>query len=305
MRQETGTPSMFVPFLAWGLCLLFVRDVAPHASPSYLSGSGNLDQALVVLASGYAVVGALVAIREPRNAVGWLMLVIAISFALQGLVDVYVAEVDRPFATGAAWFSNSIWYLWLYLSTVMLPLLFPDGRLHLDAVAGRVLDRHRGPGLHARRRWCSHRDRSTWSRRPSIPNPTGIEGAEAILSALEVAGNVLVTIGFVLGAASLVVRLRRSQGRRRQQVAWFAYVASPGRHQPAAGHGRGLRRPGRRLGERRGGPRWSAAIGWSQRTVRSITIGIPVGRRRRDPAAPSLRHRPRRQAHPRLRVADR
>ena len=222
-RRGTGRRTL-VPVLAWGLCLLFVVMWLLTVA-LYLSGSGNLDQALVVLASGYAVVGALVAIREPRNAVGWLMLVIAISFALQGLVDVYVAEVDRPFATAAAWFSNSIWYLWLYLSTVMLPLLFPDGRLiskrwrvafwiGIAALVCTLVSVVFAPGP---------LDVESPS---SIPNPTGIEGAEEILSALDVAGNVLVTIGFVLGAASLVVRLRRSQGRRRQQVAWFAYVGA-------------------------------------------------------------------------------
>ena len=149
--------------LAWGLCLLFVVMWLLTLA-LYLSGSGGLDQVFVVLASGYAVVGALVAVREPRNAVGWLMLVIAISFAFQGLVDVYVADVDRPFATAAAWVSNSIWYLWLYLSTVMLPLLFPDGRLISTGGGSRSGSASR-PWSARSCRWCSHRDRSTWSHR--------------------------------------------------------------------------------------------------------------------------------------------
>ena len=216
--------SVAVPLLAWGLCLLFVVMWLLTLA-LYLSGSGEPDQVFDIVAVGYAVVGALVAVREPRNAVGWLMLAIATSFAFQGLVDVYVADVDGSFATAAAWISNSIWYLWLYLSTVMLPLLFPDGRListrwrvafwiGIAALVCTLASVVLAPGP------------LDVESPTGIPNPTGIEGAEAIVSAVGVAGDVLVTIGFVLGAAALVVRLRRSQGRRRQQVAWFAYVAA-------------------------------------------------------------------------------
>jgi hypothetical protein len=216
--------SATVALLAWGSCALFVVMCLVTLG-FYLAGNGDLDQAFVFLASGYAVVGAMVAVREPRNAVGWLMLVIAVSFAFQSLVDVYVAHVDRPFVTAAAWVSNSIWYLWLYLSTVMLPLLFPDGRLisprwrvafwiGIAALACTLASVVLTPG-------------PLDVESPSgIPNPTGVEGAESVVTALGVAGNALVTVGFVLGATSLVLRLRRSHGRPRQQVAWFAYVGA-------------------------------------------------------------------------------
>ena len=223
MRQQTGR-RWLVPVVAWGLCGLFaVMWLATLGL--YLGGSGDLDQVLSALASGWALVGALVAVREPRNAVGWLMLVIALAFGFQGLVDAYAADPDRPGVTAAAWVSGCIWYFWLYLSAVMLPLLFPDGRLLSKrwrvafgvAVAALV---------------CTFAS-SAFMPGPldvdapvAIVNPWGIEDAEAALSALSVAGDVLVTIGFALGTASLVVRLRRSSGRKRQQVAWFAYVGA-------------------------------------------------------------------------------
>lgn len=54
------------------------------------SGSGTGNQVLGVLAVGFATAGALVASREPGNAVGWLLLAIALSFGFQALVDAYV-----------------------------------------------------------------------------------------------------------------------------------------------------------------------------------------------------------------------
>ena len=60
-----------------------------------------------------------------------------------------------------------------------------------------------------------------------IPNPFGVGGplAVAMPAALAV-GNVLATAGLLLGAASLVLRMRRSRGRERQQLKLFAYVAT-------------------------------------------------------------------------------
>jgi len=271
VRQQTGRPRL-VPVVAWGLCLLFVA-MSPATFPLYLSGSGDLDQVFSALASGWALVGALVAVREPRNAVGWLMLAIALSFAFQGLVDAYLADPERVWVTAATWVSNCIWYLWLYLSTVMLPLLFPDGRLlsqrwrvafwiAVAALACTFLSSAFMPG-----------PLDADSPHP-IPNPVGIDGADAVLTALSVAGDVLVTIGFALGTVSLVVRLRRSSGRPRQQVAWFGYVGAL-----ALG---GLLLAmidvfTDRAGDP-GSPAWAelvGAIGWTSALL-LITVGIPL-----------------------------
>jgi hypothetical protein len=60
-----------------------------------------------------------------------------------------------------------------------------------------------------------------------IDNPIGIEGL-ALPSDLTVfvAFEVLVAIGVGGGAASVVVRLRRSRGVERRQLEWFAYVSA-------------------------------------------------------------------------------
>ena len=46
--------------------------------------------------AGYAVVGALVASRQPRNAIGWLLLAIAILFSLSNVVEALATRSGAP-----------------------------------------------------------------------------------------------------------------------------------------------------------------------------------------------------------------
>lgn len=223
MRQPTRAP-LVVALLAWGLCGLFVAMWLATAV-LYFTGSGELDQLFAVLALGFPVAGALIAVREPTNAVGWLLLMIGFAFGFQGLVDAYVADVDRPLVVAAAWASSWIWYVWLYVAAAILPLLFPDGRLvsrrwrlalwvGFTALACTLVVEMFRPG-----------PLDVESPVP-IPNPLALDGASDVISVLDVVGNVLVSLGLVLGAASVVARLRRSHGRQRQQVTLFVYVAA-------------------------------------------------------------------------------
>ena len=61
--------------------------------------TGETDKfALIVTPAlaGYAVVGALVASRQPRNAIGWLLLAIAILFSLSNVVEALATRSAHP-----------------------------------------------------------------------------------------------------------------------------------------------------------------------------------------------------------------
>jgi hypothetical protein len=210
-------------WLAWSLFALFVLFSGATVG-LVLSGSGRVDQALVVLAVGFAVVGALVASREPANAVGWLLLAIAVSFGFQGLVDAYVAEPGHPGVVAVAWVANWAWYLWLYAAGLLLPLVFPDGRLlsprwRLVLWMGVV-----ALVLAIVTEGLTTEPLDVESPQP-IENPLAIGGtAGDVVSVANTIGSVLAAAGFVLGVVSIAMRLRRSHGRERQQLKWFAYV---------------------------------------------------------------------------------
>ena len=153
-----------------------------------------------------------------------MLLAIAVSFGFQGLVDAYVAEPGRPGEVAVALVSNWAWYLWLYAAGLMLPLVFPDGRLLsprwravlwmgvVALVLAIVTD-----GL-------TTEPLDVESPQP-IENPLAVGGTVGdVVSAASILGSALAAAGFVLGVVSIAIRLRRSHGRERQQLKWFAYV---------------------------------------------------------------------------------
>ena len=211
--------------LAWSLFALFVVLAAATVVLT-IAGWTSSDQTFVVLCSGYAVVGALVASREPRNAVGWLMLAIALSFAVTSFTDSYIARSGHPGEVWAAWVSAWGWEVWLYVASAILPFLFPDGRVVsprwryalglgiFTLVASVVATMFQAGPL----------DVSTPG---TVANPLGIPGvSKQLVSGVNNLGNFIAAAVILLGGASLVVRLRRSRGREREQVKWFVYVGA-------------------------------------------------------------------------------
>jgi hypothetical protein len=59
----------------------------------------------------------------------------------------------------------------------------------------------------------------------TVPNPLGIEGAEATFNLLEPIGGLGLGLLILVSVASMVVRFRRARGVERQQLKWFTYAA--------------------------------------------------------------------------------
>src|SRR5215207_1008134 len=190
--------------------------------------------AFVVLDVGFgtfAVVGAMLLVKRPTNAIGWIMAAVALMLAIFTTGGTYATYVmvtqGQPdaLAVFGAWTFNWYWFLMLALSLIYLPMLFPDGRLLsrrwlLVAVLAGI-----GPlsivllGALA--------DTLPVNEAPGyrIDNPIGIEGLGKVED-LPIFGVLygLLIVGVVGATASVVVRLRRSRGVERQQMKWFAYT---------------------------------------------------------------------------------
>ncbi|TDW81796.1 hypothetical protein EV137_7806 [Kribbella pratensis] len=209
--------------LAWSLFGLFV--VLAAATPVLVAiRNGHASDSLVALGIGFAFVGALVASRQPANAVGWLLLTAAVALGLDTCTTVYASRSSSPGAQWAGWLNSWLLFVWLYVPALFLVLVFPAGRLlsrrwrtvvwlGMGAVTADIVGTAFAPGV-----------LEIPADQP-IRNPLGIAGPVGdALSWLSGAGELLAAGTLVLGGLSVFLRLRRAHGRERQQVTWFAYI---------------------------------------------------------------------------------
>jgi hypothetical protein len=190
--------------------------------------TGEADKfALIVTPAlaGFAVVGALVASREPRNPIGWLLLAIAILFSLSNVVETLSTRSAHP-AGVAMWLDDWLSDVWICLVGVWIPLLFPNG--HLPSRAWRPVawfgTAAFGLGVLTRAFGAHELDTSAPGHHA---NPFALPGAIGdALGALLVPATVAYGPAVIGAMAGLVVRLRRSHGVERTQLKWVAYVGS-------------------------------------------------------------------------------
>jgi hypothetical protein len=190
--------------------------------------TGETDKfALIVTPAlaGYAVVGALVASRQPRNAIGWLLLAIAILFSLSNVVEALATRSAHP-AGVVMWLDDWLSDVWICLVGVWIPLLFPNG--HLPSRAWRPVawfgTAAFGLGVLTRAFGAHELDTSAPGHHD---NPFALPGAAGdALGALLVPVTVAYAPAVIGAMAGLVVRLRRSHGVERLQLKWVAYVGS-------------------------------------------------------------------------------
>jgi hypothetical protein len=175
------------------------------------------------IAVGYSTVGAILASRLLKSPIGWLFCAIGLSFGVVHFSAEYAiyALLARP--GSLPWGEASIWlWSWVWVPAiglvVFLDLLFPDGRLPsarwrwfarftIAAVAVGVILAAFSPGP---------------ILELPIRNPLGIEGLPNVYRPVEVFMYTLV----VVGASSMLLRLRRAGWIERQQIKWFAYATA-------------------------------------------------------------------------------
>jgi hypothetical protein len=102
--------------------------------PAYLQSTGAGEGTVAIL--GFALVGALITSRQPRNRIGWLMITIALTATVEfGLAfdyagfGLYVAPKSVPGPEVPLWIGQVLAIFVFGLFLVVLPLLFPDGHV--------------------------------------------------------------------------------------------------------------------------------------------------------------------------------
>jgi signal transduction histidine kinase len=209
--------------------------ILPAASVSqstrYSSGVTDLISPVVLIM--LAVVGGVVARRQPRNPIGWLFGAAAVvqmlslvmdQYALVGLSSALSSRTAQslPGAPVANVISTWIWEVTVTLLVIYPLLLFPTGRLLskrwrpvawavAPVVAVNGLARTFAPG-------------ELSNARILMDNPLALHGAAGGVIKPLFALVLLLPIAAVLGVIALILRYRRGSGVEREQLKWILFA---------------------------------------------------------------------------------
>lgn len=233
---STTSKGRTTGWLAWSLALVAIIGVVGAIGMGIYYTSAGGDASSIVFHAGlmpfitaaYVIVGALVASRQPQNPIGWIFIAVGLFSSLNAFTVAY--NVLATFQTGGDDFlgaqlfksiNNWLWMPTVFLPTIFVFLLFPDGRLlsprwriiFWSAVLGlamtiMVAALHPGP-------------LDSWG---IGPNPYGVPALVNILAIMNSLGGLLLMIGFGGAIVAFFLRFRRSRGIEREQMKWLVYV---------------------------------------------------------------------------------
>jgi signal transduction histidine kinase len=210
-----------------------VLDVLRQASVHGVPPAVPSDVQYIANAILYAVAGVLIARRRPENPIWMALAGAGLCGGVFGLLAEYtiysqlVVPGGLPGQAVATWVSA-----WIFPTipalTVLVLLLFPTGttltprwRFAPLLVATGYLLAIVGLAFHPR--WIQNRPEGSLE---PIHNPLGLAAAGPALDVVNLVGNSLLGIAFVLGAISLALRYRRGSVEERQQLKVLVYTAA-------------------------------------------------------------------------------
>jgi len=228
------------PWTWWLAWLLVALTLALHVFSTTLivlgrdvHTPGDKDHSLgaigfAVAFAAFPLVGAMIVTRRPRNAIGWLFVLIGLGFAFSDAIATYA---DYAVFADPGALPGGVWAAWvtswtdplLFVSIMLLFLLFPDGDL-LSRRWRPVLWLVLGFGIGSLA-WNALRTGEIFQDSLPVENPAGVGWLENHLGFVDQ----VVFLGFAAGAvmtvSAAVVRFRRSRGIERDRMKWLAYAA--------------------------------------------------------------------------------
>jgi signal transduction histidine kinase len=178
----------------------------------------------------FPIVGYLLTIRRPDNAVSWLTLGVGAALGLSTFLGFYASYAINTSAGGshigeiAEALDQPMWIPILVVPVTFLLLLFPEG--HLPSPRWRWFAWVVGVGtVFVFFAILVSPGPLTESDFPNLQNALGVEGLRTFLS-IATASIIILPIGVVGSLVSLVLRFRRSTGIERLQLRWLVTAAA-------------------------------------------------------------------------------
>jgi hypothetical protein len=224
--------------LAWSLYGLITCLSIIWSGVGLLSQDGSRNalhlagEALISLAAPvvFAIVAALIVSRQPRNTIGWLLMVPVGLYVVAGPIGSYIERLapSSPAPTVPLllmlWFNNWNWLL-LIFPLLYIPLLFPNGR--------PPTPRWRWVGV-AAIVWATLfvlmatlAQKISAGTTPDLvfDNPIGVLREDTVerLVGVWIAGLLALVVAC---AVALFVRYRRANDTEREQIKWLLYASA-------------------------------------------------------------------------------
>ena len=225
-------------WLAWSLYGLVICLSIIWSGLGLLGQGGSRDalyfagEALISLAAPvvFAIVAALIVSRQPRNTIGWVLMVPVGLYVVGGPIGSYIERLapSSPAPTVPLllmlWFNNWSWLL-LIFPLLFIPLLFPNGR--------PPTPRWRWVGV-AAIVWATLfvlmatlAQQISAGTKPDLvfDNPIGVLREDMVerLVGVWIAGLVVLVIAC---AVALFIRYRRANDTEREQIKWLLYACA-------------------------------------------------------------------------------
>jgi hypothetical protein len=218
----------------WAMTLVLAGTVLAALRPDQTYKNAHSLYDFVTLIGGtiaLSALGGIVASRQPRNPIGWAMLSTGLSIGYTALAIEYTVRnfvIDPgslPFAVWAAWLADSTNFVVAWVPILLVPYLFPTGRLvskrwlpglALGVFGVVTLGVATAFGPELMTDYVDH-----------LKNPLATPGTTTFID--RVIGPITPVLWFLpfislaIGAASLIVRFRRARGVERQQMKWVAF----------------------------------------------------------------------------------
>jgi len=193
----------------------------------YLAGEALISLIAPVV---FAIVAALIVSRQPRNTIGWLLMVPVGLYMVGGPIENYIEHLapSTPKPTVPLllmlWFNSWNWLL-LIFPLLFIPLLFPDGQpptprwrwVSVAAIAWAT--------LFVLLATLSQQINTNTTPDIAFDNPIGVLGEDTVqlLVGVWIVGLVALV---VTCAVALFVRYRRANDTEREQIKWLLYACA-------------------------------------------------------------------------------
>jgi signal transduction histidine kinase len=204
----------------------WVRTLPGVQGTTLVTGYGT-DLPAGLLAVAWTATGAVLLVLRPRNALGWLVVVVGVCQALQQGLEAYggygvaLADPPWPLARWVAWPAAALWLPGLLPLPTLLLALYPNGRLPSRGWRWPVGAAAVGIGLVTLAAMLHPRPYGEVA-----PGPPPV-AAPSVAIVCYVVGGALLAAGAVVIWIGSIGRLLRARAPERQQLAWLLFVVVP------------------------------------------------------------------------------